>query len=188
MNPVDINGTEIKVGDKIKWKFKEGSPNYKLLPDWNPQVYDIATNHPHGYCDGMCGLTYNYLGECDGYIRLDSYGVDYLIVERDGATHNEPSGELDPPIFVDDNGKVVKDNQKVVSDGGPLNVQCGGDHYKNKAIQPIEYILANNLNFCEGNAIKYLTRWRDKGGIEDLNKAKHYIDILIERERLVDKT
>ena len=59
-------------------------------------------------------------------------------------------------------------------------IQIGGDHYKNMIFQPIEYILKNNLNFCEGNIIKYVTRYRYKNGIEDLKKAKHYLDILIE--------
>lgn len=61
----------------------------------------------------------------------------------------------------------------------PLDIQHGGDHYKSKGIQPIEYILANNLGFCEGNCIKYVTRYKDKNGIEDLKKAKHYIEYLI---------
>lgn len=60
--------------------------------------------------------------------------------------------------------------------------QHGGNHYKTKKIQPVEYIIANGIGFCEGNAIKYLTRWKDKGGIEDLKKAKHYIEMLIEQE------
>ena len=51
-----------------------------------------------------------------------------------------------------------------------------------KGIQPIEYILANQLEFCEGNIVKYATRWKDKGGVEDLRKIKHYCDFLIERE------
>lgn len=63
-----------------------------------------------------------------------------------------------------------------------LTDQVGGDHYKKHAIQPIEFIHANNIPFCEGNAIKYLCRWRDKGGIRDLEKARHYIDLLIELE------
>ncbi len=58
--------------------------------------------------------------------------------------------------------------------------QIGGDHYKNKKIQPIEFIQANKLNFCEGSVIKYVTRYKEKGGVEDLKKAKHYIEILIE--------
>lgn len=62
--------------------------------------------------------------------------------------------------------------------GGSLE-QVGGDHYKKRAIQPIEYIMANNLGFCEGNVVKYVTRWKDKNGIEDLEKAKQYLQFLI---------
>lgn len=65
----------------------------------------------------------------------------------------------------------------------PLSVQCGGSHYKTKGIQPIEYILENNLNFAEGCIVKYITRWKDKGGIEDLEKIKHYCDFLIKHEK-----
>lgn len=56
------------------------------------------------------------------------------------------------------------------------------DHYKNKAIQPWDYIVSNNLGFLEGNIIKYITRWRGKGGVDDLRKAKHHIEKLIEME------
>lgn len=64
-----------------------------------------------------------------------------------------------------------------------LDVQVAGSHYKNKAIQPIEYIHANNLNYSEGAIVKYITRWRDKNGIEDLEKIKHYVDLLIAMEK-----
>jgi hypothetical protein len=64
-----------------------------------------------------------------------------------------------------------------------LNKQVGGGHYKSKGIQPIEYIHANKLNYSEGAIVKYITRWRDKGGIEDLEKIKHYVDLLIDMER-----
>ena len=60
-----------------------------------------------------------------------------------------------------------------------LNEQVGGDHYKKLAIQPAQYIHANGLGFFEGNVVKYVTRWRDKGGIEDLRKAQHYLALLI---------
>lgn len=63
-----------------------------------------------------------------------------------------------------------------------LQQQIGGDHYRSKSIQPIEFILANNLGFCEGNCVKYVTRWREKGGIADLKKAIHYLQFLIETE------
>ena len=61
--------------------------------------------------------------------------------------------------------------------------QIGGSHYKNKGIQPIEYIMTNGLGFCEGNVIKYVSRWRDKNGLDDLLKAKHYLEFLIEEVR-----
>ena len=63
-----------------------------------------------------------------------------------------------------------------------LETQVAGSHYKNLKIQPIEYIHANGIPFAEGCVIKYVTRWRDKGWIKDLEKAKHFIELLIELE------
>ena len=63
-----------------------------------------------------------------------------------------------------------------------LDKQESGNHYKDKGIQPIVYIHANNLGFCEGNVVKYVTRWRDKGGEADLRKAIHYLELLIQLE------
>ena len=69
-----------------------------------------------------------------------------------------------------------------VSASTPLDNQVGGGHYKKYKVQPIEYAMVNGLNYCQANAIKYITRYRDKGGIEDLRKALHNIEILIELE------
>ena len=60
--------------------------------------------------------------------------------------------------------------------------QVGGDHYKSMVIQPSEFINKNNLPFAEGNAIKYLCRHKQKNQKEDLLKAKHYIDMAIDRD------
>lgn len=65
--------------------------------------------------------------------------------------------------------------------------QVGGDHYlKHGDMQPFDIIDAYGLNFYEGTALKYLLRWRDKDGVLDLEKAKHYIEILIQKERSPD--
>lgn len=77
---------------------------------------------------------------------------------------------------------ILKPIPTSVDDTPPLEVQVGGDHYKKCAIQPVEYIHANGISFIEGSVIKYMTRWRDKGGIKDLEKAKHFIDLLISLE------
>lgn len=61
-----------------------------------------------------------------------------------------------------------------------LDRQVGGQHYKSLAIQPVVFIMANHMGFCEGNVVKYCTRWREKGGIEDLRKVRHYLQFIQE--------
>jgi len=63
-----------------------------------------------------------------------------------------------------------------------LETQVGGDHYKKMPIQPMEYSMANKLDACQHTIVKYVTRFREKGGIQDLEKARHVIDMLIEFE------
>ena len=66
-----------------------------------------------------------------------------------------------------------------------LDTQVGGGHYKDKKIQPVEYIHANGLGFLEGCIVKRITRWRDKPAdsrFQDLHKIKHEVDLLIELE------
>lgn len=60
--------------------------------------------------------------------------------------------------------------------------QVGGDHYKDMAIQPITFIMANNLPFAEGNVVKYAARHRNKNGAEDIKKAIQYCQFILERE------
>jgi len=62
------------------------------------------------------------------------------------------------------------------------DTQVAGDHYKRQPIQPWDYIAANGLGFFEGNVVKYVSRWKTKAGVEDLRKARHYLDKLIELE------
>lgn len=60
--------------------------------------------------------------------------------------------------------------------------QVSGEHYKLRTIQPWDFIAANKLDFFQGNIVKYITRWREKGGIDDLRKAMHYLEKYIEVE------
>lgn len=64
-----------------------------------------------------------------------------------------------------------------------LEKQVSGDHYKDMNIQPVEFIYANGLGYFEGCVLKYISRWRKKNGLADLEKAKHYIELLLELER-----
>lgn len=63
-----------------------------------------------------------------------------------------------------------------------MEEQTSPNYYTKKAIQPIEYIRSNNLDFFEGNVFKYITRYKSKNGLEDLKKAKHYLEMIIEHE------
>ena len=63
-----------------------------------------------------------------------------------------------------------------------LNVQVGGEHYKNLAIQPVEYIHANNLSFLEGNVVKYITRHKTKNKAQDIRKVIHYAQLILQLE------
>lgn len=76
--------------------------------------------------------------------------------------------------------QIVNDYHKdKVYKGDPYGQQVGGSHYKSMKIQPVEFILANELGFCEGNIVKYTCRYKQKGGVEDLKKVIHYAELLI---------
>lgn len=64
----------------------------------------------------------------------------------------------------------------------PLQEQIGGGHYKDMVIQPVEFITRNKLPFIEGAVIKYVCRWRKKGGIKDIDKAIHFLQLLKQLE------
>jgi hypothetical protein len=101
--------------------------------------------------------------------KTSSTGVMQGLTAADGRKVTVGLMEIGKPTTVD-----VKES---ANEG-----QIGGNHYKKLQIQPWDYILANNIGYCEASAIKYLSRWKDKGGIADLYKAKHFIDKLIEHE------
>jgi len=63
-----------------------------------------------------------------------------------------------------------------------LDAQAGGNHYKNLAIQPVQYIQANGLDYLQGNVVKYITRHKTKNGAEDIKKAIHYCQLILELE------
>ena len=65
--------------------------------------------------------------------------------------------------------------------------QIGGKHYLKYKIQPSEFVIENRLLYPEGNVIKYILRHKDKGKKEDLLKAKHFIDMIIERDYSEEK-
>lgn len=74
---------------------------------------------------------------------------------------------------------ILDEHSARVLVNGPKDTQVGGDHYKDMIIQPSEFISKNNLGWYEGNAIKYISRHKQKGGKQDLEKALHYLQLAI---------
>lgn len=92
--------------------------------------------------------------------------------------HWEPIKDF-PPLTPTEYAKLHLEDE---TNKSALSTQVGGDHYKKLKIQPMEYSMANKLDACQHTAIKYVTRFRDKGGKQDLEKAVHAIEMLIEHE------
>ena len=72
-------------------------------------------------------------------------------------------------------------SKDIFDDVFPQSRQIGGSHYKKYPIQPYEFISKNNLSFYQGNVIKYVVRYLEKGGVEDLKKIIHYTELEILR-------
>lgn len=97
------------------------------------------------------------------------------------AAINLSGGRLSPPIC----------DRKAYNDKTPESlktIQHGGRHYKDLAIQPAEYCHRNKFQFCESEAIKYLSRFRSKKGAEDLKKAIHFAQMILEMEYGIQST
>jgi len=127
-------------------------------------VYDLVDN------TDSYGYTFK-LGDCFEVVNLMSMPNDKWIVK--GKVCLEDLEGLEEFFVV----KAKEEMKK-----SALDVQEGGGHYKSKGIQPVEYAYRNNLGFIESNVVKYVSRWKEKNGIQDLKKARHYLDILIEFE------
>ncbi len=116
--------------------------------------------------------------------------LDKTIQHFGGALVLSPVGTKAFVTWIAETGEVVEINEDIYSyhtsdlvlvNGkietqayNPLIAQEGGGHYKNHGIQPLEYTMKNNLSFCEGNVVKYISRYKSKNGIEDLAKVIHY--------------
>ncbi len=136
---------------------------------------DGCPGGPHGHGGPQCICWHNQ-GEGPYYCATPEGSPKLLW--RDKPEAGDPtSGGLGAVGMPDSSGCMG-----YCADAPPSETQVGGDHYTKLPIQPFAFIQANGLGFAEGNVVKYVTRWRDKGGVEDLKKARHYLDLLIEHE------
>lgn len=149
-------------------------------------VPDIKTLAAIRFCDddtlesGFEGLRWVHVG-FDGDI------VAYKL--REPVSENTPQ-KPNPEVFhatVDLTQPIVpplrtKEEHTGLSVSDPLAVQIGGNHYKDKPIQPVQYAMANKLGPCEFSVVKYVTRHKEKNGRQDIEKAIHFLQILLAAE------
>jgi hypothetical protein len=113
----------------------------------------------------------NYTYKPNGYYQEDEEEDSFDLIEEYIPPQPTPEQALSNNM-----DKLVAVSQPTSSPREKANeVQVGGDHYKSKAIEPWDYIISNNIGFLEGNAIKYITRHKEKNGVQDIDKAIHYL-------------
>lgn len=114
--------------------------------------------------------------------------LEYDVARTEWETvHDNEVGAALPQPTTDQRVTAARFDQ-AASEAVATDRQIGGDHYKSLKIQPIEYIDANNLPYLEGNVVKYVTRHASKNGVQDIDKAIHYLELIKQMRYAEDNT
>ena len=127
------------------------------------------------------GLYFGSMYEIEDQIYLTDLSQMLYTFKANGKTWKLFEDECSE-VFPEPNEKLLDVINTDLKQDSVLDIQHGGSHYKDKKIQPIEYITANDLDFCQGNIVKYATRHKDKNGAEDVRKIIHYAQFILKFE------
>ena len=139
-------------------------------------LIDVMFNHGGEYVEPLDAKSWSFSCEDGLGEKESSFTIMKWRIHSDDKESHADHGVK--PLAFDDGPMASEQVRK-----SPLSIQIGGDHYTKLAIQPMQYSMENGLDALQHTVIKYVTRFRDKNGIEDLEKAKHCIDMLIEYEK-----
>lgn len=155
--------------------FVEGEEVKQSLSNWvhNEKVYKLVSESPDD------------LYACDK-CAFGSQGMADACELAGDFCRTKEGAYLVPLNTLEENTEKEVNNMQE-KEASALDKQVAGGHYKDLKIQPVEYIVANNLSFLEGNIVKYTTRHRMKGGAEDIKKVIHYCELILELEYGKDK-
>ena len=176
---IDNKGDEFiidDVGDKRYWSISDDD-YYELVDDvaeaTNTTVDSHNTNETNSKFkvgDTVRVTSIDYICRYDKNIKVGDVGIITDIYCDDKTPY-----EVFDWYFPEDDLELVGDDVNTPNKKyNPLVVQQSGNHYKNGKIQPIEYSERNNLSMCQGNIVKYITRHKEKNGVDDLAKVVHY--------------
>lgn len=194
------DGIKVKAGDETIYTITKGL----VYGDWQYNLSwegsgGLIRNTGFGYTENQIK---DYLEEGSWtvvddttHIKIEVVTAEFnyqglykgTVIDNAKITPNGVSFQRNGKLWVLDKGSYltfkdqVEEHAKSESKSA-LDKQVSGDHYKTCGIQPIEYIHANGLNYFQGNVVKYVTRYKDKAGKADLEKAIHYLELMIELE------
>ena len=171
VTPESINeGMEYFVSDEPHREGESWISGYDRIPVFMPKTNEFSAA---GYVDCLAKTPYHPVKQ-----GLQIVTKQQFIDAYNECIHSETNATT-PTAQQELHTEEAKPIQQVSA----TNTQIGGNHYTKLAIQPMRYSMENGLDALQHTVIKYVTRFRDKAGIEDLEKAKHCIDMLIEFER-----
>ena len=185
---IDNKGDEFiidDVGDKRYWRISDDD-YYELVDDVASATNTTNETKPKFKVgDKVKVVNIYYISQFVDVINVGDTGVTGVIISIDDNDNITPylvkfedSNVRDNWWFTDKCIELVEDSVNDVNTPNkkynPLVVQQSGNHYKNGEIQPIEYSERNNLSTCQGNIVKYITRHKEKNGVDDLAKIVHY--------------
>ena len=184
---IDNKGDEFiidDVGDKRYWSISDDD-YYELVDDVGNDIHDTnETKLKFKVGDKVKVVDNNYISQYTESVKVGNIGT-VINIKRGGVENYQVDfKETDDKYcwwFTDNCIELVGDTVDTANDNNttdkkynPLVVQQSGNHYKNGKIQPIEYSERNDLSMCQGNIVKYITRHKEKNGVDDLAKVVHY--------------
>jgi len=154
----------------------------------NKMVYDSLMQRIENMNNGAYPITASMVIESEDFTDNEKWAFLYAQASNKEMFLRKWFSDIDHAKIT--NNLVIKLNEFAIIHWTPMNQffkgvlskQEGGNHYKDMPIQPIEFIQKNGLSFAQGNVIEYICRYKAKNGLQDLKKARHYIDLLIELE------
>ena len=172
---VFTDGTIEFVFDDVGVRCYQSSAIFEVVDDTvDTDNTTVETNNKFKEGDKVMVVNTDYISAYDAGVRVGDIGtviesgVDKYHVKFDGTGYDCDW------FFTDNCIELVGDDNTTNKKYNPLVVQQSGNHYKNGEIQPIEYSERNHLSTCQGNIVKYITRHKEKNGVDDLAKIVHY--------------
>ena len=172
---VFTDGTIEFVFDDVGVRCYQSSAIFEVVDDTvDTDNTTVETNNKFKEGDRVMVVNTDYISAYDAGVRVGDIGtviesgVDKYHVKFDGTGYDCDW------FFTDNCIELVGDDNTTNKKYNPLVVQQSGNHYKNGEIQPIEYSERNHLSTCQGNIVKYITRHKEKNGVDDLAKIVHY--------------